>query len=883
MHEKALLFIVLFPLIGAIVNGLFGRRAGRPAVHAIAVMSVAASFGFALYAFVHLYQMRLAHDEEAAIRYTAWEWFSVAIYDRTIPVNVRFVMDSLSGVMTLIVTGIGLLIHIYSTGYMSEEKSYARFFAYLNLFMASMLVLVLGSSFPVLFVGWEGVGVCSYLLIGFWFENENYAKAGRKAFVANRIGDFGVLVGMFILAAVVHSFEFERINEFAREHAGVLTSALRLGPGGQPYLMISGVTVATAATLFLFLGCTGKSAQLPLYVWLPDAMAGPTPVSALIHAATMVTSGLYLICRLSPVFALAPISMAVIAVTGALTALLAASVGLVQNEIKKILAYSTVSQLGFMFAAVGCGAFAAGFMHVYTHAFFKACLFLGAGSVMHAVGAHGDADIRTLGGLRKYMPSTHWTFFVSCLAIAGFPFLSGFYSKDEILVGALSVDGYFSFAPWLGKLVFAMLVVGATMTAFYMFRLYFLTFSGEFRGGPHHDDHGHAADHDDHHDDHAHEPHESPLSMTVPLMILGVGAIFAGYVWVGLVHFEPWVIWLEPALGSIGVEHAHSAPIIALVCGTAAAALGIGTAWVWYYKGSATPARLAKQFPGLHALLMDKWRLDEFYDATILAASRLLGRFLAAYDKWVVDGILSEVTSQTLKASSFLFTRMQNGLVHAYGTAMAVGMLALTFYFIVPHAKPELSTDSSGYKAKLTADKGLSYEYRWDFDGDGQFDTDWGAEPAVEHEFSPGDIKAYAVVFEAAALGRLGGSPAPEVLPLESGKSIKLSEGQLGPTWQSTAGGPLPRVVAEDDGVVIEANGARVRKDGQLAKGSVRVKRGEYANIGEARLTVTGLVHARMAVRNAFGMERVRTLSLEMPKVEPRGQARVAGLVGAAK
>jgi NADH-quinone oxidoreductase subunit L len=879
MHEKALLFIVLFPLMGAIVNGLFGRRAGRPAVHAIAVMSVAVSFGFALFAFAHLYQLRLAHDEEAAIRYTAWEWFSVSIYDRNIPVQVRFVMDALSGVMTLIVTGIGLLIHIYSTGYMSEEKSYARFFAYLNLFMASMLVLVLGSSFPVLFVGWEGVGVCSYLLIGFWFENESYAKAGRKAFVVNRIGDFGVLIGMFILAAVVHSFELERVNEFAREHAGVLTSALRLGPPGQPYLVLSSVSVATAATLFLFLGCTGKSAQLPLYVWLPDAMAGPTPVSALIHAATMVTSGLYLICRLSPLFALAPVSMAVIAVTGACTALLAASVGLVQNDIKKILAYSTVSQLGFMFAAVGCGAFAAGFMHVYTHAFFKACLFLGAGSVMHAVGAHGDADIRTLGGLRKYMPHTHWTFLASCAAIAGVPLFSGFFSKDEILVGALSVDGYFSFAPWLGKVVFAMLVLGATMTAFYMFRLYFLTFSGEFRGGPQHDDHGHAPDH---HDDHAHLPHESPFSMTVPLMVLGAGAIVAGYVWVGLAGFEPWVIWLEPALGSIGVEHAHAAPVAAAIGGLTAASVGIWLAWSWYFKASETPARLAQQYPRLHAFLMDKWRLDEFYDATVLAASRMLGRTLAAYDKWVVDGILTEVTSQTIKASSFLFTRVQNGLVHAYGAAMAVGLLAIVFLFIVPRATPEVMPESSGYKATLTADKGLSYEYRWDFEGDGEFDTTWGPEPKVEHEFRPLDIKAYAVVFEAASLGRLGGSPPPEVLPLVPGKSIKLSENQLGPTWQLPAGGALPRVVAQDDEVVIEANGARVRKDGQLVKGSVSVKRGEYVNIGEARLTVTGLVHAKLAVRNAFGMQRVRTLELEVPKIEPRGQARVAGLVGAA-
>jgi NADH-quinone oxidoreductase subunit L len=896
MYEKALLGIVLFPLIGAIVNGLFGRRAGRPTVHAVAVLSIVMSFGLAVYAFTHLVQMRLAGAEDAAIRYTAYEWFSIAIYDRVANVPVRFVMDALSGVMTLVVTGIGLLIHIYSTGYMSDEPSYARFFAYLNLFMASMLVLVLGSSFPLMFVGWEGVGLCSYLLIGFWFENETYAKAGRKAFVANRIGDFGVLIGMFILASVAHSFEFDRINDLAREHAGLLTSTLKLGPPGQPYLVMSGLSVATAATLCLFLGCTGKSAQLPLYVWLPDAMAGPTPVSALIHAATMVTSGLYLICRLSPVFALAPTSMAVIAITGALTALLAASVGLVQNDIKKILAYSTVSQLGFMFAAVGCGAFAAGFMHVYTHAFFKACLFLCAGSVMHAVGAHGDADIRTLGGLRKYMPQTHWTFLVSCLAIAGFPLFSGFFSKDEILVGALSAGEFFYFAPWLGQLIFAMLVVGATMTAFYMFRLYFLTFSGTYRGGPHphepvavahvstahgHDD-AHAAAHGGEHEHdhgHSHDPHESPASMTIPLAILGFGAIFAGYVWVGIAHFEPWVTWLEPSLGSIGAHHSHAAPWIAMAAGLLAAVVGIGTAWNWYYKGSEVPKQLAASWPRLHAFLMDKWRVDELYDATILAASRMLARFLAAYDKYVVDGILSEVTSQTLKASSYVFTRFQSGLVHAYGTAMVVGLFGVTFYFMVPHSKPTLDGTSDGYTAKLTANKGMAYEYRWDFDGDGHYDTEWGPDPGAEHVFDPNDIHAYAVVFEAASPGgRLGANVEPEQLELKPGKTLKLSPDQLGPGWRFDGSGGLPRIVAEEDGVVIEVNGARVRKGSELVKNTVTVKRGERVSIGDARLSVTGLVRSKLAVRNAFGLERVRTLELPLPKVEPRVQARVARL-----
>jgi NADH-quinone oxidoreductase subunit L len=895
MNEKALLGIVLFPLLGAIVNGLFGRKAGRETVQTVAVASVAMSFVLAVLSFKNLIGLRATEGDDALISYHVYEWFSLTYLDRPISIPVRFVFDALSGVMTLVVTGIGLLIHIYSCGYMSEEKSYARFFAYLNLFTASMLILILGSSLPLMFVGWEGVGLCSYLLIGFWFETPAYAAAGRKAFVANRIGDFGVLIGMFLLAVAARSFEFDDINRFAREHASVLTSALRLGPPGQPFLAIPGITLATAATLFLFLGCTGKSAQFPLFVWLPDAMAGPTPVSALIHAATMVTSGLYLICRLSPVFALSPTTMAVIAVVGAFTALLGASVGLVQNEIKKILAYSTVSQLGFMFAAVGCGAFAAGFMHVFTHAFFKACLFLGAGSVMHAVGAHGDADIRRLGGLRKYMPSTHWTFGVSCLAIAGVPLFSGFFSKDEILVGALSVNGYFAFAPWLGYAVFGALVLGATMTAFYMFRLYFLTFTGEYRGGPeHHAEpaaavvaHGHDAHaahaHDAHaaHDaHHGAEPHESPASMTVPLMILGVGAIFSGYGWVGIVHFDPWAQWLSPALGSIDAHHPHSAPIIALAAGLTAAVVGIGLAYSFYVKGSDVPKRLAEGWPRLHALLMDKWRFDELYDVTILGLSRALARFLAAYDKYVVDGILSELTAQVIKASSFLFTRVQNGMVHAYGASMAVGLLAITFYFMVPHAKPELASESIGLKASLTAEHGRAYEYRWDFDGDGRYDTEWGKLPDVEHEYANADIRELAIVFEAASV--VGRREPPEVQGLRLGKSLKLQAGRLGDTWALEADAKPPRVVAEKGGVMIEPNGARVRKNGKLQRTPFKLSRGEYANIGEARLTVTGLVRPRMLVRNAFGMERVHSLELELPKIGPRVQAQVATKIGSA-
>ncbi|MCZ7683756.1 MAG: NADH-quinone oxidoreductase subunit L [Sandaracinaceae bacterium] len=428
--ERALLWIVLLPLLGALINGIAGRRADKSLVTGVAVGSVFGAFLLALVCFGYL----LSTGGDAVVQNTVYTWFSITVHGAEVPIHVRFLMDHLSGIMTVMVTGIGALIHVYSVGYMGEDPGYARFMTYLNLFMASMLILVLGSSLPLMFVGWEGVGLCSYLLIGFWYENADYAAAGRKAFVVNRIGDFGVLMGMFLLVwavvpaghgpgAVVEAFDFQAINAAA--------PAL----GNRPFNIGTfqlDTSIATLAVLFLFLGCAGKSAQIPLYVWLPDAMAGPTPVSALIHAATMVTAGVYLMVRLSPLVVQSPYAMSFIAIVGALTALLAASIALVQNQMKKILAYSTVSQLGFMFAAVGMGAFAGGVFHVFTHAFFKACLFLGAGSVMHAVHAHGDADIRWLGGLKKWLPKTHVTFAIATAAIAGLPLLSGFFSKDEI-------------------------------------------------------------------------------------------------------------------------------------------------------------------------------------------------------------------------------------------------------------------------------------------------------------------------------------------------------------------------------------------------------------------------------------------------------------------
>ena len=602
---------------------------------------------------------------------------------------------------------------------MSEEKSYARFFTYLNLFTASMLVLVLGSSFPVLFVGWEGVGLCSYLLIGFWYENTAYAQAGKKAFIANRIGDFGVIIGMFILVGAAGSFEFSAINAAAPG----MSTPFTLGTAAVG-------SIATVGGLFLFLGCTGKSAQIPLFVWLPDAMAGPTPVSALIHAATMVTAGIYLCCRLSPVFLQSGTLLAVIAVIGACTAFLAATVAVVQNEMKKILAYSTVSQLGFMFAAVGVGAFTAGFFHVFTHAFFKACLFLGAGSVMHAVHAHGDADIRKLGGLRKWMPITRVTFLVSCLAIAGVPPFSGFFSKDEILLGAAEVAMHDTLiAPWVGWFVLVMLFLAATMTAFYMFRLYFLTFTGDYRSAPKkkeavdgevhevhevHDDHGYAA-----------HPHESEPAMTFPLIVLAIGAVLVGFL--GLPHaFFPeewvwWGHWLEPSIAHLPmVGEDHTPAFVAMALGTLAMAVGVGGAWVAYRNKNSDET--TTRIPGpVHRFLFDKWRVDELYEATILRASRGLAVFAGRIDKTFLDTLLTGAAAKGVQLAGWGASRLQVGRVHAYGLAIAIGLGVMSWYFIHPHA--EIAYEVDEQNVTYVASRGLGYEYRWDVDSDGTYDV----------------------------------------------------------------------------------------------------------------------------------------------------------------
>ncbi len=843
--QDVLLWIVLFPLVGALVNGLFGRFAERRVVTVVGVGSVALAFAMAVAAFLEL----TAGETPGRLVQDVYEWFSFPLGGREVSVRIRFVMDALSGVMTLVVTGIGLLIHVYSTGYMHDDPGYARFFAYLNLFMASMLTLVLASSLPLMFVGWEGVGLCSYLLIGFWFENRDYAKAGRKAFVMNRIGDFGVLAGMFVLVAAVGSFEFADINR----SAAVL--------GGMPFAFgaVQVGTVATAACLFLFLGATGKSAQIPLYTWLPDAMAGPTPVSALIHAATMVTAGVYLCVRLSALFLASPTAMAVVTIVGALTALLAASVALVQNEMKKVLAFSTVSQLGFMFAAVGAGAFRAGMFHVFTHAFFKACLFLGAGSVMHAVGAHGDADIRRLGGLRRWMPVTHVTFLAATMAIAGVPLTAGFFSKDLILMGAaaaseLGVHG--EGARWVGWFVYGVLVLAAVMTAFYMFRLYFLTFTGSYRSAG--EAGGEAGHGDGEHHGYAPHPHESPASMTVPLMVLGAGSLLVGWLdteaLAPALHFRWWDEWMGSVVRAPSGE-AHLAHTAAGIGGFAAMAVGIGAAWA-LYKGKAPDAFTERLPRGLHALLLDKWRVDELYDRVVVRPIGRLAVISAWVDKTFVDGLLAHATAALARGAGWLLARLQVGRVQAYGALMLIGVMFVGGWFLYPQV--DLRGEAEGNVVRWTLAPGLGYRVRWDEDGDGTWDTAWSTERfAAERVVSAEEADELVLMVHAP------GEQAPHVLALEEGRWHPVPAAWLGPSvlWarEDAAQAAPPAVRLEGGRLKVRAGGARLLRGGQTV---------EEADLGPGDSLVVGgfgagpvlrvgtRVRARVQLESAFGYRR---------------------------
>jgi len=897
--DKALLWIVLLPLFGAVINGVAGRFADKQLVGAVGVGSVALAFVLALISFFHLMGLKTNLGDDAAITQEVYQWFSLYVGSSEVPIRVAFTFDSLSAIMTLVVTGVGLLIHIYSLEYMKDDPGYARFFTYLNLFMASMLILVLGSSMPLMFVGWEGVGLCSYLLIGFWYENGEYAAAGKKAFIVNRIGDFGVLLGMFVLLMATRSLEFDAINRAAPGLAGpFFLGRMEIG------------TTATVAALLLFLGCTGKSAQIPLFVWLPDAMAGPTPVSALIHAATMVTSGVYLCCRLSPVFMESATAMAVIAIIGALTALIAASIALVQNQMKRILAYSTVSQLGFMFAAVGCGAFAAGIFHVYTHAFFKACLFLGAGAVMHAVHAHGDADIRKLGGLKDKLPVVHWTFLVSCCAISGVPLFSGWFSKDEILLGALNATQFWE-QSWVAWFVFVVLVAAATMTAFYMFRMYFIAFHGTYRSAkvvPEEgeedaetdDDPGASIPPPGHEEDHGYDPspHRPGMAIAGVLSVLGVGAVAVGLINLApLAHFahlvtehvaiagidngDFWGTWLSSSVAHFDAD-IGGLSWIAVLGGLAAMGTGIGLAWNMYKQQGRMPMAHPE---GFAKVLMNKWYVDELYDATIVRGNKGLAIFAAAIDKYFVDGILARATALEVQLLGWLSTRMQNGVVYTYGAVMIIGMAALAWWFTYPHTSLE-GTATRG-DVTWTSGSGLGYEYRWDVDDDGEIDTEWSAtESSASYTYDAEDWVGYALVLDGARPGETD-----EIILDEDGDDYVLSEGDLGRGWESDpeAGSslyPAFHIEPGEDGeagvVVFRPNHARARVRGGEATEEERLGPGDQVQVGSLNVRIGAVVRATLEVRNSFGNTARETEEVVItPAVA--GGGRVAALEGDAR
>jgi NADH-quinone oxidoreductase subunit L len=564
--------IPILPLIGFLVIAFGGKKLSASLVSIIGCGSILAAFGLSLGIFFQL------HGSSQTVKLL--DWFSAG----KLHIDFSFLIDPLSVLFMLIITGIGFLIHVYSTGYMKGDEKYDRFFAYLNLFVFFMLLLVMGSNYIVMFVGWEGVGLCSYLLIGFWFKNTEYNNAAKKAFIVNRIGDLGFLLGMIVIYFYFDSLNFNEVFSTVGAHH-------------------SDTGVLNLIGILLFIGACGKSAQIPLYTWLPDAMAGPTPVSALIHAATMVTAGVYMIARSSVIFVNAPIASETVALIGVLTAVFAATIGLFQNDIKKVLAYSTVSQLGYMFLGLGVGAFTGGVFHVMTHAFFKALLFLGAGSVIHAMS--GEQDIRKMGGLKKSLPITHLTFLIATIAISGIPPFSGFFSKDEILAKVYEHETAGGMST--GTIYWILGIIGSIMTAFYMFRLYYLTFHGSFRGT----------------NDQKHHLHESPKSMTVPLVILAVLAAIGGFVGIPNVNQHLLHDFLKPAFASASawIEDAPKAfdweeaklMIIAVIAASAA----IYIAWYVYKKNNMVPKNNEADLPKLQRVVYHKYYIDEFYNNII--------------------------------------------------------------------------------------------------------------------------------------------------------------------------------------------------------------------------------------------------------------------------
>jgi len=644
--------IIALPLLGAALNGLLGKNWSKPVVNSIGIGSIALAFLTAMEAVREFAQ--LSPEQIPWIR-NYFTWITAGIFK----VDFSLQVDQLTVVMLFVVTFVSLLVHIYSTGYMAHEEGYYRFFSYLNLFVFFMLTLVLASNVVLMFVGWEGVGLCSYLLVGFWFLKQSAISAGKKAFITTRIGDLGFTIGILFLFWTFHSVDFVTVFKQA---AGMPVEAF--GPAG----------VLTGISLLLFIGAVGKSAQIPLYVWLPDAMEGPTPVSALIHAATMVTAGVYMVARMNPLFSRAPFAMFIVAMIGALTAFFAATIGLVQTDIKKVLAYSTVSQLGYMFLGLGVGAYASGVFHLMTHAFFKGLLFLAAGSVIHAMG--GDQEMPHMGGLRTKIPITFWCMFIATLAIAGIPGFAGFFSKDEILEAAEHSNLWFY---WLGLL-------GAGFTSFYMFRLIFLTFFGEPR-----------------YDEHKVHVHESPYNMTVPLICLAILSTVGG--WVAAPHLvggteyfdkflSPVFAAYAPAQGdtvtrvlnpellppdytapSAGMDLLHALTGMPVII----ALLGLLLAWWFYIKSPETPKKLAQSVRGLYTLVLHKYYIDELYNAVIVQPLLWISTNVLWHviDEGAIDGTVNGI-GRGMRESGAHVRQIQSGNARSYATWVVIGAVAVT-------------------------------------------------------------------------------------------------------------------------------------------------------------------------------------------------------------
>jgi NADH-quinone oxidoreductase subunit L len=641
-----LIYLAVFlPFLGFLLNGIFGTKIKNEKIIGL-IGSGAIFIAFLIVVGAFFETLSLPVDQRTNY-VNLFSWMKVGSLD----VSFAYQVDQLSLVMALVVTGVGFIIHVYSIGYMHGDKAFWRFFAYLNLFIFAMMNLIMADNFVLMFLGWEGVGLCSYLLIGFWydkdFEKSTTSAAGLKAFVVNRIGDVGFLLGMFLIYLFFDSLKFSEV--FSR--------AVSFDIPEHIFMLI---------TLFLFIGATGKSAQIPLFVWLPDAMAGPTPVSALIHAATMVTAGVYMVARTSVLYAMAPSTMMVVAVIGVFTAFFAATIGLVQNDIKKVLAYSTISQLGYMFLAMGAGAFSAGIFHLMTHAFFKALLFLGAGSVIHSM--HEQQDIQHYGGLKKYMPITYGTFLVAAVAISGIPPLSGFFSKDEIL--------WFSYTN-LGFVFWLIGLLTALMTAFYMFRLYFLTFDGKPRF-----------------DEKQTHPHESPKVMTVPLIVLAVLSAIGGFIGIPEIfsgaHGNIFHNWLSPIFKSAESKltyfgtHSHFEEYLLMLISIAAALGGISAAAFIYLKRPSIAVNTVQKFKLIYNTLWNKYYVDEIYDSTVVnPIVRSSKSFLwKIFDNKIIDGLVNGL-ARSVGDVSALLRKMQTGIVQSYALVMMIGILLALFWIIL--------------------------------------------------------------------------------------------------------------------------------------------------------------------------------------------------------